>query len=403
LNVHTVDGHQGGRNDLSPLVYDPRSESVYIGHSLGRGAHWRVYNGMQRLGALTPAVATHAHGYRRPDGAFEWYEWFPVPGREEERELRAAIEGGPGGRAGARANVRRRLRPLRAHARRAAGLGSGLGRAVRPPRPPGGTHAVRVQRTALSELLSPEGLASRCRWVLDDTGFSVDETIDNDWWYCKSDWLEHLFRELAPASGFVLFSGNSDRPIGRALARFVRRRNLVAWFANNVSVDRPKLFSLPLGPGHQGEALRAASGAPKTRLFEVSFDIKTNPRERLRCLAYSGLELDPPADAADYLQRLASSYFCVAPRGNGIDTHRMWEALYLGTIPIVTRSVLTEQHPELPLVVLDDWSEFGSVAFSQRLYERTCGDWQPAELSLDRYLARVAAKIEQLRPAAASA
>ena len=413
VTVHVVAGNAGERSDVSPLVYDARSRKVYIGFSLGRGAHWGVYNAMQRGGELTPAAASYAHGYYRPDGAFEWYEHFPVPSPHEEHELRAALDGGAGRPVGALETARRRLRPLRGQARRASALASELARAVRPPRPPGETRAVEVERTAPhSEFLSPGSFAAHCRWVLDDAGFSVDETIENDWWYCKSDWLEYLFRELAPESPFVLFSGDSDRPIGRRLGRFLRRRSLVAWFGNNVAFEHPRLLPLPLGigdpsPAHgdAGEALRAARGAsvPKMRLLAVSFDVKTNPRERLRCLAKTGLELDPPAPTAEYLERLASSYFCVAPRGNGIDTHRTWEALYLGTIPIVTRSVLTEAHPELPLIVLDDWSQLRSIELSQELYERTWGGWHPDELSVDRYLARVARTIERLRPAAASA
>ena len=84
----------------------------------------------------------------------------------------------------------------------------------------------------------------------------------------------------------------------------------------------------------------------------------------------------------------------------------MWEALYLGTVPVVTRSLLTDRHPELPLVVLDKWSQLGALKLSPELYKTTWGDWEPAELSLDRYLQRVARTIAELRrasPAAASA
>ncbi len=37
----------------------------------------------------------------------------------------------------------------------------------------------------------------------------------------------------------------------------------------------------------------------------------------------------------NYLKELSNCYFCLCPRGNGIDTHRFWESLYLGVIPIV--------------------------------------------------------------------
>jgi hypothetical protein len=417
LTGHVVGSVPAQLTDVSPLVYDRSSRSVYVGLSLGSGQRYRVYNLMQQRGALTPAVARQAHGYYRPDGTFGWYEYFPVPSRLEEEDIRAAIDALLGGtRRPASAPVqralssaRRPLRPLRAHARRVRAHAGDVTALLRPPRPRRETperiaDLSRVEPYA--EFITGNGYASRCRYVLNYDVFSVNEEIDNDWWFCKSDWLEYFFRELAPDSPFVLFTANSDRPIGRRFARRLRRPSLVAWFGNNVAFEQPKLFAIPLGlgdpsaaHGHAGAEVRAAQRAslPKTRLFEVSFDVKTNPEERLRCLAETRLELDPPASTPEYLERLASSYFCVAPRGNGIDTHRVWEALYLRTIPVVTRSVLTAQHPELPLVVLDDWSQFGSIAFSSELYTRTWGDWQPAELSLDAYLRRISRTLAELR------
>ena len=37
----------------------------------------------------------------------------------------------------------------------------------------------------------------------------------------------------------------------------------------------------------------------------------------------------------DYLLELSSYYFCLCPRGNAFDTHRFWESLYLGVIPVI--------------------------------------------------------------------
>jgi hypothetical protein len=37
----------------------------------------------------------------------------------------------------------------------------------------------------------------------------------------------------------------------------------------------------------------------------------------------------------EYIKQLSEHYFCICVRGNGIDTHRFWECLYLGTIPVI--------------------------------------------------------------------
>lgn len=133
----------------------------------------------------------------------------------------------------------------------------------------------------------------------------------------------------------------------------------------------------------QGEAL------PKSTLFDVSFNPDTNPEERHRCLAETGLELTARLPYEDYLRRLASAYFCVSPNGNGIDCVRTWEALYVRTIPIVTRSLVTDQHRDFPIVVLDDWSEFRTIEFTPGLYEQMWNGWNAGYIRLDRYFERI--------------
>jgi hypothetical protein len=59
------------------------------------------------------------------------------------------------------------------------------------------------------------------------------------------------------------------------------------------------------------------------------------------------------------LKRLKDYEFCICPEGNGVDTHRLWEAIYLKTIPIVVKSEFTNIliKNNVPVVVLENWSE----------------------------------------------
>jgi hypothetical protein len=290
--------------------------------------------------------------------------------------------------------VRRRLRPVKAGARR-------LSRAIRPLRPPLETpdRAERLGRFPEHDFLSGNGIAARCRYVLNYDVLSVNEDVENDWWFCKADFLEFFFREIAPREPFVLFSHNADRTIDRRFARRLRNRHLRAWFAENAAFHHPKLFALPLGianprwPHGDGAALAEAQRTPveKTQLFNTSFALDTNPEGRSYCLEQTGLPLGTRRPFPEYLLDLKGAYFCVAPRGNGIDTHRLWEALYVGTVPVATRSVLTEQHPDLPLVVLDDWADFRSIDFSPELYRERWSEFDPDSLRLDAYLRRIEA------------
>jgi hypothetical protein len=279
-----------------------------------------------------------------------------------------------------------------------------LRRSTSPPPPP---HEDAERLGGLPEdvaFLTGNGFAARCRHVINYDGLVVNEHVANDWWFCKVDHLDWFFAESLPRQPFVLISHNGDYPIGERYRRQLRRRQLRAWFAANVALRHPKLIPIPLGianpvwPHGDPRPLRAAqagSGA-KSELFDVSFGIETNEPERTYCLEQIALPLLPRLRHAEYLARLASTYFCIAPSGHGLDTHRMWEALYVRSVPVVTRSSLVEEYAELPLVVLDDWSEFRTVDFSPELHRRLTSGWDPSALSADAFVERLERRLATL-------
>lgn len=58
-----------------------------------------------------------------------------------------------------------------------------------------------------------------------------------------------------------------------------------------------------------------------------------------------------------YLEEMATCKFTISPVGHGHDCYRVWEALYLGVIPIVVRSPLYEQFSDLPILMVDSWDQ----------------------------------------------
>jgi hypothetical protein len=55
---------------------------------------------------------------------------------------------------------------------------------------------------------------------------------------------------------------------------------------------------------------------------------------------------------------LQSQYaFVASPHGHGLDCHRTWEALLLGSIPIVKTSTLDPMWKDLPVLIVDDWGD----------------------------------------------
>ncbi len=64
-----------------------------------------------------------------------------------------------------------------------------------------------------------------------------------------------------------------------------------------------------------------------------------------------------------FLSQCRASTFTVCPEGNGVDTHRLWETLYMGGVPVVTPNRLMDSlYRILPVVVLKDWKELEDPA-----------------------------------------
>jgi FkbM family methyltransferase len=59
-----------------------------------------------------------------------------------------------------------------------------------------------------------------------------------------------------------------------------------------------------------------------------------------------------------YIHMLGDFKFVISPEGNGIDTHRTYEALMAGCIPIVeSNSVMKSKYPNMPILYTEDYSE----------------------------------------------
>jgi len=58
-----------------------------------------------------------------------------------------------------------------------------------------------------------------------------------------------------------------------------------------------------------------------------------------------------------YLNDIATHTYVISPPGHGPDCFRHWEAMYLGTIPIVERGTNMDCYEDYPLLLIDDWRE----------------------------------------------
>ena len=197
--------------------------------------------------------------------------------------------------------------------------------------------------------------------------------------FCESDKATPRFVEAMRAVKvpIVLLMGNSDTNHGRNLAelRSALHPDTII-FAQNLAQPVDGAHPLPIGLEN---AWRATNGVVSDfrklrrrlgpKVFRVMWTFEINTNRKLRQTASKQLTQANIADSLGRLspsahrEALANYAFVACPPGNGIDTHRAWEALYLRCVPVVLRSHLTTTFADmgLPIWVVDSFDELSSV------------------------------------------
>jgi hypothetical protein len=211
--------------------------------------------------------------------------------------------------------------------------------------------------------------------------------------HCVAKLSNHISSFRNP---FTLLSHNSDGNITycQDVWSILSCPHLVKWFAQNACVSHEKLVPLPIGlansmwpHGNLNWFTHTAVSKPNNVYF--NFNITTNERKRLDCYAAlkDRLPFLPKVPADENITRLRSYKFCICPEGNGVDTHRFWEALYVQTIPIVLDSPfvrLLKERTRIPMIVLNSWSELDVSKLEYRIEDHHLSD-----LSFEAYRRRI--------------
>ena len=68
----------------------------------------------------------------------------------------------------------------------------------------------------------------------------------------------------------------------------------------------------------------------------------------------------------DYCIHMSHHKYVICPPGNGIDTHRLWEALYMKCIPIVLKHRIYENY-DLPIIQVNKWEDINKEILNKEL------------------------------------
>ena len=189
--------------------------------------------------------------------------------------------------------------------------------------------------------------------------------------YSRTHTVVSQFRKLARFPECVLITSFSDAECTDQMAQ-VLPRNVRRWFSNNVSANNPRVTAVPIGlrTSPKGEVLlRAAMDRgrlPERNLMYMNFwrriPRKENPRRGLYEM-FEGREWITTEGGFEHVsidhfyEQILSHPFVFSPPGAGPDCHRHWEAILLGSIPVVLKSPATQILNWMPCLQVNDWGE----------------------------------------------
>ena len=90
-----------------------------------------------------------------------------------------------------------------------------------------------------------------------------------------------------------------------------------------------------------------------------------------------------------YYEVLAKSRFVANPRGNGIDCNRFYEALYCGAIPIMLKQNVLKCHEDLPILILDTWSDLKDIDLRNEEDRIRSSHWNLGKLTSSYYVREI--------------
>jgi len=269
-----------------------------------------------------------------------------------------------------------------------------------------------TRKEQLEDFISGWNLSQKCDFVFcgnrtrNENGHLYPEIVmamntlevkDGDTVYCKTDMLPMLRRNLHRDRVSVhLVTHDSDFSINKQVFDSINDFcNILSWKAINVDHKHPKLSSIPIGLANdycpitlKKKEIMEVEDKEADKLLYINFNTQTNSQER-EPVYHKFSDTDKvtkrnPNDIQSkqqYLDEVTNHKFVICPRGNGIDTHRLWECLYLGLIPVVKDCLNVRFYDDLPILIVDD---FLDLVGEEDWLEKTYQEFSEKEWNLDK-------------------
>ncbi len=199
-----------------------------------------------------------------------------------------------------------------------------------------------------------------------------------------------FFKTLHPLIKYpyiMITAGEYRDQVKEKFLKYLDDEKIIAWFSVH-ACEKPhrKFYPIPLGIFQDQKYFK-----PRAQLTTYFAQLRAAPKDGMLYMNFGDIRNKKP-ERADVIELLAGKPFCykaermpfleymkdmsrfkftLSPRGYGPDSYRTWEALLVGSIPIVRTSQLDDLYSDLPILIVQDWSEV-TLELLERTYRHMC-------------------------------
>lgn len=212
----------------------------------------------------------------------------------------------------------------------------------------------------------------------------------------------------------IITHGHYKDAFKQEYTKYLEDKKIIAWFGIHTHVVHPKFYPIPIGifqkrSLYQGKTrinnlFKQFREIKKSKLAITNFRFTVNKiiddvyipylESRFKVVEKfrnnKSFTFERSDDAfVQYLEKMAMHKFTFSPSGLEIDCYRTYEALLVGSIPIVISSILDSLFKDLPVLIIKNWEEISEEFLEKKYIEITSRKYDISKLHMDYWQKKI--------------